>query len=63
MNIYIYIVFFFSFPVFFPSALQTKTFFFFFFFFFFANSLDPDEMDHNEPSHQDVHGLTFCFGF
>ena len=22
-----------------------------------ANSVDPDEMAHNEPSHQDLHGL------
>ena len=22
-----------------------------------ANSVDPDEMAHNEPSHQDLHGM------
>ena len=27
----------------------------------FANSADPDEMAHNEPSHQDLHCLPFCF--
>ena len=26
----------------------------------FANSVDPDEMAHNEPSHQDLHYLPFC---
>ena len=25
----------------------------------FANSVDPDELAHNEPSHQDLHCLTF----
>ena len=29
----------------------------------FANSIDPDEMAHNEPSHQDLHCLPFCFDF
>ena len=28
-----------------------------------ANSVDPDEMAHNEPSHQDLHCLSFCFIF
>ena len=28
----------------------------------FANSVDPDEMAHNEPSHLDLHCLPFCFG-
>ena len=27
----------------------------------YANSVDPDEMAHNEPSHQDLHCLPFCF--
>ena len=28
-----------------------------------ANSVDPDEMAHNEPSHQDLHCLhKICFG-
>ena len=35
------------------SALQTKTD-------TFANGIDPDEMAHNEPSHQDLHFLPFC---
>ena len=29
----------------------------------YANSVDPDEMAHNEPSHQDQHRLPFCFDF
>ena len=29
----------------------------------FANSVDPDETAHNEPSHQDLHCLPFCFDF
>ena len=29
----------------------------------YANSIDPDEMAHNEPSHQDLHCLPFCFDF
>ena len=29
----------------------------------FANSVDPDEMACNEPSHQDLHCLPFCFEF
>ena len=36
------------------SALQTKTD-------TCANSVDPDEMAHNEPSHQGLHYLLFCF--
>ena len=36
------------------SAWQTKTD-------TCANSVDPDEMARNEPSHLDVHCLTFCF--
>ena len=36
------------------SALQAKTD-------ACANSVDPDEMAHNEPSHQDIHCLPFCF--
>ena len=36
------------------SALQTNTS-------TFANSVDPDEMAHYEPSHQDLHCLPFCF--
>ena len=28
-----------------------------------ANSIDPDETAHNEPSHQDLHFLSFCFSF
>ena len=36
------------------SALQTKTM-------SFANSVDPDETAHNEPSHQDLHCLPFLF--
>ena len=27
----------------------------------FANSADPDETAHNEPSHQDLHCLPFCY--
>ena len=38
------------------SALQAETT-------LFANSVDPDEMAHNEPSHQDLHCLPFCFDF
>ena len=34
------------------SALQTKTG-------TFANSIDPDEMSHNEPSHLNLLGLLF----
>ena len=26
----------------------------------YANSVDPDEMAHNEPSHQDLHCLLSC---
>ena len=26
----------------------------------FANSVDPDETAHNEPSHLDLHCLPFC---
>ena len=26
----------------------------------YANSVDPDEMAHNEPFHQDLHCLLFC---
>ena len=37
------------------SALLTKT--------ILANSVDPDETAHNEPSHQDLHCLAFCFDF
>ena len=29
----------------------------------FANNVDPDETAHNEPSHQDLHCLPFCFDF
>ena len=29
----------------------------------FTNILDPDEMANNEPSHQDLHYLPFCFDF
>ena len=29
----------------------------------FANSVDPDEMASNKPSHLDLHCLPFCFGF
>ena len=29
----------------------------------YANSVDPDEMAHNEPSHQDPHCLQFYFDF
>ena len=29
----------------------------------FANSVDPDETAHNEPSHQDIRCLPFCIGF
>ena len=52
------------------SALQTQTLFYFFFilfyfilfiYLFFANSVDPDETAHNEPSHQDLHCLPFLF--
>ena len=28
-----------------------------------ANSVDPDETTHFEPSHQDLHCLPFCIGF
>ena len=28
-----------------------------------ANSVDPDETAHYEPSHQDLHCLSFCFDF
>ena len=38
------------------SALQTKPG-------TCANSVDPDETAHNEPSHQDLHCLTFRFDF
>ena len=38
------------------SALQTNTD-------TFANSVDPDETAHHEPSHQDLHCLPFCSGF
>ena len=31
------------------------------FFFFFANCVESDETAHNEPSHQDLHCLPFCF--
>ena len=27
----------------------------------YANSVDPDEMAHNEPSHLDLHYLLFCY--
>ena len=37
------------------SALQTKTD-------TYANSVDPDEMAHNEPSHLDLHYLLSDFG-
>ena len=30
---------------------------------YFANSLDPDETAHLEPSHQDLHYLPFCFDY
>ena len=30
---------------------------------FYANSVDSDETAHNEPSHQDLHRLSFCFDF
>ena len=30
---------------------------------FFANSVDPDETAHNEPSHLDQHCLPFWSGF
>ena len=36
------------------SSLQTKTD-------AFANNADPDETAHNEPSHQDLHCLPFCY--
>ena len=29
----------------------------------FANSKDPDETSHNEPFHQNLHCLLFCFDF
>ena len=29
----------------------------------FANSVDSDETAQNEPSHQDLHCLLFCFHF
>ena len=29
----------------------------------FANSVEPDETAHNEPSHQDLHCLQFYFDF
>ena len=29
----------------------------------FENSIDPDEMVHNEPFHQDLHCLPFCYWF
>ena len=29
----------------------------------FANSVDPNETVHNEPSHQDLHCLPLCFDF
>ena len=35
------------------SALQTVTD-------TFANSVDPDETAHNEPSHQHLHCILFC---
>ena len=38
------------------SALQAKTS-------TFANSVDPDEMARNEPSHQDLPCLSFCVDF
>ena len=38
------------------SALQTKAY-------AVAKSVDPDETAHNEPSHQDLHCLPFCFVF
>ena len=38
------------------SALQTKAS-------TFENSVDPEEMDHNEPSHLNLHCLPFCFRF
>ena len=28
-----------------------------------ANSVDPSETAHHEPSHQDLHCLPFCFDF
>ena len=37
------------------TAPQAKTFF------FFANSADPDETAHYEPSHQDLHFLLICY--
>ena len=43
------------------KGLQFKMFFFFFF--FLANSVDPDETAHNEPSHQDLHCLPIGFDF
>ena len=36
------------------SPLKTKAY-------LFANSIDPDEMIHNQPSHQDLHYLQFLF--
>ena len=30
---------------------------------FIANSVDPVETAHHEPSHQDLHCLLFCFDF
>ena len=36
--------------------MQTKTY-------AFANSVEPDETAHNEPSHQDPHYLPFGYGF
>ena len=38
------------------STLQTRTD-------TFANSVDPDEMAYNEPSHLDLHCLPFCSCF
>ena len=38
------------------SALQTKTD-------ICANSVDPDTTVRDEPSHQGLHGLPFCFSF
>ena len=29
----------------------------------FTNSVDPDEMAHNEPSHLDLHCLSICIQF
>ena len=36
------------------QALETKTY-------ALTNSVDPDETARNEPSHQDLHCLLFCY--